>query len=185
MSSTWSPEQYLTTIRFAAEAHNGQTVTGTDLPYLLHISIVAMELINALGAEPSHNADLAVACALLHDVIEDTSVSYADVTARFGSEVAAGVQALTKNSVLPKQDQMRDSLQRIRSQPAEVWMVKLADRICNLQPPPAHWSPERVVAYRSEAQLILETLGDASPHLAERLRGKIANYGEGTREQER
>jgi (p)ppGpp synthase/HD superfamily hydrolase len=57
-------------------------------------------------------------------------------------------------------------------------MVKLADRICNLQPPPAHWSPERVAAYRTEAQLILETLGDASPHLAERLRGKITNYGQ-------
>ncbi len=177
MGSLWSPEHYLITSRFAAEAHNGQTITGTDLPYLLHVSLVAMEVISTLALESGHDGDLAVRCALLHDVIEDTSITFDDVAGRYGSAVANGVQALTKNTQLPKEQQMGDSLRRIRAQPAEIWMVKLADRICNLQPPPAHWPIERVAAYRTEAQFILETLGEASPYLAERLRGKITNYG--------
>lgn len=42
-----------------------------------------------------------------------------------------------------KKLQMQDSLRRIKSQPREVWMVKMADRITNLQPPPGHWSEEK------------------------------------------
>lgn len=176
MGSTWSQERYLRTIRFAAEAHNGQTITGTDLPYLLHLSLVAMEVIGALATEPGLDGDLAVQCALLHDIVEDTGVAEAQVAERFGAAVASGVLALTKDAGLPKPQQMPDSLARIRAQPREVWMVKLADRICNLQPPPDHWGVERVARYRDEASEILAALGEASPSLAARLREKIALY---------
>jgi (p)ppGpp synthase/HD superfamily hydrolase len=117
-----------------------------------------------------------VQCALLHDVIEDTEVSYAQVAETFGTEVAEGVSALSKNPDLEKSQQMADSLQRIRQQPKAVWMVKLADRICNLQPPPHYWTREKCARYREEAHVILNALGEASPYLAERLRIKIADY---------
>jgi (p)ppGpp synthase/HD superfamily hydrolase len=55
-------------------------------------------------------------------------------------------------------------------------MVKLSDRITNLQPPPRHWSKEKTRTYRSEAILILDKLGDANRYLAERLKTKIAEY---------
>lgn len=71
---------------------------------------------------------------------------------------------------------MADSLRRIQAEPREVWMVKLADRISNLQPPPAHWTPAKIAAYRVEALAIADTLGAASPHLHARLRAKIADY---------
>ena len=71
---------------------------------------------------------------------------------------------------------MRDSLARIRQEPREVWMVKLADRISNLMPPPAHWTKQKCAAYQEEARLILETLGEASPLLARRLGEKIEAY---------
>jgi (p)ppGpp synthase/HD superfamily hydrolase len=73
---------------------------------------------------------------------------------------------------------MEDSLRRIRQQPREVWRVKLADRITNLQPPPSYWTPEKRGKYRAEAVTILDALGEASPFLATRLRGKIEAYGE-------
>ncbi len=47
----WTPEGYLEALRFAAEAHAGQTVPGTNLPYLLHVTSVAMEVIAALRTE--------------------------------------------------------------------------------------------------------------------------------------
>jgi (p)ppGpp synthase/HD superfamily hydrolase len=177
----WSQERYLEAVRFAAEAHREQTVPGTDgLPYLLHVVTVGMEVLASLHAEPSSRGDLAVACALLHDMIEDTDVGREEIAKRFGAEVAAGVAALTKDRSLVasqgKAAAMTDSLLRIREQPLEVWRVKLADRITNLQPPPAQWSQAKCLRYRDEAREILEALGEASPFLAARLTEKIGSY---------
>ena len=47
--------------------------------------------------------------------------------------------------------QMADSLARIKQQPKEVWLVKLADRSANLGKPPHYWSAEKILAYRQEA----------------------------------
>lgn len=118
-------------------------------------------------------------CALLHDTVEDTAVTYEQVAAGFGQPVADGVLALTKDEGLPKGEQMPDSLRRIKRQPREVWLVKLADRIVNLQPPPKHWQAERIAAYKVESDSILAALGEASPLLAERLAAKIEAYGTG------
>jgi (p)ppGpp synthase/HD superfamily hydrolase len=173
----WSPDRYRDAWLFAAEVHNGQQVPGTALPYIVHIGMVAMEVTTALvQGNRVDQPDLAVQCALLHDVIEDTGVSYVRVAERFGSAVADGVQALTKDSELPKSAQMADSLARIEAQPKEIWMVKLADRIANLQPPPSHWNAERVAAYRQEAHQILQRLGPSDAYLAARLQTKIQEY---------
>ncbi len=175
-NTLWSPEDYNRAYRFAARAHLGQTMPDSDLPYLVHIGLVTMEVIAGLRAEPGHDEALAVQCALLHDVIEDTPVTYAQVAAEFGGAVAAGVLALSKDATLEKAQQMPDSLRRIRQQPPEVWLVKLADRICNLQPPRPHWTPEKIRRYGVEAREILDALRDASPGLANRLQQKIEGY---------
>ncbi len=172
----WSQDRYLAAYHFAARAHQGQIYPGTELPYSIHLAFVSMEVIAALRDEPGRDGDLAVQCALLHDVIEDTPVGYAEIAAAFGTPVADGVLALTKDESLPHAAQMADSLRRIRRQPPEVWMVKLADRISNLQPPPAYWTAEKVARYRDEAAQIYAALAEASPSLAARLHAKIAGY---------
>jgi len=86
------------------------------------------------------------------------------------------VQALSKDPALAKDVAMADSLRRIALQPREVRMVKLADRITNLAPPPAKWTTDRRRSYRDEAIAIHAALGDASPLLAERLLGRIDAY---------
>ena len=172
-----SQDIYFKAYWFAAEAHNGQLLPDTTLPYIVHPGMVCMEVMAALQAEAGHEAELAVQCALLHDVLEDTTVTYETLQAEFGERVAQGVQALSKDKNLPKSEQMDDSLRRIRLQPREVWMVKLADRINNLRTPPSYWTEEKKAQYREEAIKILETLQDASPFLAGRLKDKIAGYG--------
>jgi len=80
----------------------------------------------------------------LHDTIEDTQVSYENLCEQFGTAVANGVRALSKDENLPtKHDQMMDSLARIRQQGVEIWMVKLADRVTNLYAPPFYWTQEK------------------------------------------
>lgn len=175
-SPTWSLDLYHRAARFAAHAHLGQKIPGGELPYILHPTQVAAEVIGALAVEPAERPDLAVACALLHDVVEDTAVTADQLAADFGPDVAAGVLALSKDPSLPKDQAMADSLRRIRLQPREVWLVKLADRIVNLEPPPHYWKPAKIAAYREEAGRIADALGDASEHLRARLRGRIARY---------
>jgi (p)ppGpp synthase/HD superfamily hydrolase len=142
----------------------------------VHPCSVAAEVILALHAEPRESPDLAVACALLHDVVEDTKVKLDRVEAEFGPAVAAGVSALTKDAALPKATQMTDCLGRIRKQPHEIWMVKLADRISNLDSPPHYWPKEKCRAYRVEAKSILDALGAASTLLSARLEQRMVEY---------
>jgi len=184
IDGTWSQEKYIKAYRFAAEAHKGQLVPGTDLPYIMHLSLVSMEIMAALSVENDLDGDLAIQCALLHDTIEDPGIKYDKLRDEFGIRVADGVHALTKDesigSDLSKQErkklQMTDSLERIKKQPKEVWMVKLADRITNLQPPPLDWDQEKISNYKQEAKLIYDNLKDASKFLADRLKEKIDNY---------
>jgi (p)ppGpp synthase/HD superfamily hydrolase len=171
-------DAYLVAWRFAAEAHQGQLFPGTDLPYIVHVSAVAMEVIAGLPHGKPDDAILAVQCALLHDVVEDANISLAEVEALFGKSVADGVSALSKDPELLKEAAMKDSLERIKEQPHEVWVVKLADRISNLQPPPKHWTSEKCSRYREEAKGILKSLGSSNDYLAKRLENKIDSYGE-------
>ncbi len=169
-------EEWLRAWRFAADAHRGQTLPGSDTTYLVHIGSVAMEVLTAHRVEPFEDPALAVQCALLHDVLEDTPRTDDDLAPWFRPEVVAGVRALTKDASLPKDAAMADSLRRIREQPPEVWAVKLADRITNLDAPPVHWPAGKVARYRVEAGRILAELGVAHTALAARLATKIAAY---------
>jgi len=173
----WSQKKFIQTYKFAARAHEGQCVPGTKISYVMHLSFVSIEVIAAFRLEPeTHDRDLAVQCALLHDVIEDTSTTYSDVVEQFGTAVADGILALSKDKSLPARLQLSDSLRRIREQPQEVWMVKLADRITNLQPAPDYWTQDKKQRYKEEATEIFETLRDSSGKLAARLLQKINSY---------
>jgi (p)ppGpp synthase/HD superfamily hydrolase len=171
----FSPDLYLKALAFAARAH-GEQKTPHGLPYVVHLASVAMEVIAGLRESTDSDEDLAVACALLHDVVEDTATTLDAVASDFGPRVAAGVSALTKDPALDKAAAMRDSLARILVQPPEVALVKLGDRITNLAPPPPHWTAEKIESYRAEARLIADTLGDASASMAARLRARISRY---------
>lgn len=175
--SVWNQDRYIKAWNYASVAHNGQQIPGKEIPYINHIGLVAMEAMAAVTHDPIERPDLLVVCALLHDTIEDTTTSFADIEAAFGLDVAKGVMALSKDKTLPtKEAQMIDSLNRIRKEPKEIWMVKLSDRITNLQAPPHHWTKEKIAKYKNEAIVILEALGEANRYLADRLGLKIKEY---------
>ena len=125
-----------------------------EFPYLLHINLVSMEVMTAISfSQNILDANLSVQCALLHDVIEDVGKSYDEIKNVFGKGVADGVDALTRrmrNSPVTKKQKMEDSLRRIKQQPREVWIVKMADRISNLLTPPPDWKEEKFRSYKAE-----------------------------------
>ncbi len=183
MRQQWSQDIYIRAWDFATLAHKGQVAVGPlrgiEYDYINHPGAVAMEIIWALDSNNSYNEyneDLAIECAILHDIIEDTSYTYDDIYKLFGQEVADGVLALSKNRELPKADQIEDSLQRIILQPQEIWMVKLADRISNLTEPPFYWDSEKKRSYREDAKAIYTHLHSSNEALAKRLLHKIEVY---------
>ena len=171
---SWNQDLFKRTLDFAARAHGTQLVPGTGAPYVVHLVKVTTEVLRA--ADGTFEVDFAMQCALLHDSVEDAGVAVVTLRQEFGARVADGVAALTKDEAVPRAERMEDSLRRVRAQPREVWLVKLADRITNLEPAPAHWPAEKRAAYRAEAQVIVAALGQAHAGLATRLREKIAAY---------
>lgn len=167
---------YQKTILFSAEKHKDQKVPGTDLTYLIHLSDVAMEILIACIHSGDLDPSFAVQLALLHDTIEDTDTTFEEIKNEFGVEVAMGVDALSKKDFPTKNESMKDSLKRIKQQPKEVWAVKLADRITNLQKPPDHWNNEKKLIYMKEAELILKELAEGNKYLVERLKKEINKY---------
>ncbi|MDH6252812.1 (p)ppGpp synthase/HD superfamily hydrolase [Chryseobacterium sp. H1D6B] len=170
---------YQETIQFAAQKHSdkNQTIPGTSLPYVVHISNVAMEILIASERSENFDTGFAVQTALLHDTLEDTDTTYEELENTFSRETAEAVLALTKNAALDKNAKMTDSLHRIKKLPKEVWAVKLADRVTNLQTPPLHWSEEKIIQYKSEALQILEELKGGNEYLEKRMKEKIDEYG--------
>ena len=172
----WDQDRLKHALDYAARAHGDQRVPGSGLPYVVHVVKVASEALRACHDDRTLDPDLAVACALLHDTVEDAGVAVAQLEATFGPAVARGVAALSKDPCVAHQDRMEDCLRRVRAQPREVWVVKLADRVTNLESPPPAWATTKRRAYLEEARVIHAALGAAHPGLARRLEEKMAAY---------
>ncbi|UCH27301.1 MAG: HD domain-containing protein [Trueperaceae bacterium] len=91
MNDSVFPERFQEALFYAATHHAGQLRKGTAIPYITHPLIVAETL--AYHYPGRHDLILA---GVLHDVIEDTESTFAEVEARFGTGVAHLVAAVTK-----------------------------------------------------------------------------------------
>ena len=173
----FSTQNYQDRLLFATIAHKNQK-TPQGYPYLIHLILVTSEVIEASFYDDFSfdEINIAISCALLHDTIEDTTTTYEEIKERFGEVIANGVLALSKNEKLKKEEQMIDSLNRLKLQPKYIQMVKLADRITNLQKPPSYWSREKITNYYNEAKMILSKLKDSSKFLSKKLETKIKEY---------
>lgn len=161
---------------YAALKHQGQKLPGTKLPYLVHVTNVAIEVLVAGMNTNDFDLDFGVSVALLHDVMEDTEANYLELKDLYGERIAEGVLALTKFSNLEKSEQMENSLDRIKMLEKEIWAVKLADRLINLQAPSLEWTPEKRKKYLQGSENILSELAPANEYLALRLKAAINEY---------
>ena len=167
---------YQKAMKFAGEAHKNQLVPGTKANYLLHISNVSMEVLFAYMQKQDFNLDFAIQVAILHDVLEDTQVNFSEISEKFSQKIAQGVQALSKDKKIEKAKQLTDSLNRILKLPKEIAIVKLADRITNLQKPPTLWTTEKKQTYLKQAIQIHKQLSKSNKYLANRLQQKAEDY---------
>jgi (p)ppGpp synthase/HD superfamily hydrolase len=168
MPSLWSQEKYIKALVYASQALNNTPFPRSNLPFAVHLSLISMEIMATLQVESGLDGDLALQCALLHDVIDYSSKTYEDVREKFGDNVAVGVQALSKLHE-PEFQNLTNYLTRIRQQPREIWIVKMADKITNIASPPEEWTPQILESYKKDAKQTNDTLKAASAFLSDRL----------------
>ncbi len=129
---------------FAAEKHkNGRRKNKSATPYINHPIEVAA-LLSDVGAVD--DTDVLIA-ALLHDTIEDTDTTEEEIEALFGKRVAQTVVECSDDKSLPKAERKRLQVARAPGKSVSAKLVKVADKICNLQSildePPNDWDIER------------------------------------------
>lgn len=163
-------------LEFASKKHDGQVFNdGSGRPYIEHCKGVYNEVFLHIP-DNYPKREIIAASALLHDTIEDTDTTYEEIKEIFGKEIADNVLALSKNPDLPKAEQLEDSLKRIVATSKEAMLVKMADRIFNIDELHPLWGYKKLVNYLKDSKRILQVLGDANKSLANKLEKYIKKY---------
>lgn len=113
---------------FAARAHRHQVRKDGQTPYVAHPFRVAMTIRDIFGCDDQ----AAIAAAILHDTIEDTTTDFDDLLGAFGEEVARTVAAMTKNMALPEKEREAAYDAQLAKAGWRARLVKLADVYDNL-----------------------------------------------------
>jgi (p)ppGpp synthase/HD superfamily hydrolase len=133
---------------FAAARHAGQRRNAaTDEPYLHHLIEVANLLAYVTeGADP-----VLIAGGVLHDVIEDTPTTPAELRTLFGPDVAALVAEVTDPEGLSEQERRQRQVEHVRELSAQARLLKIADKTSNIRERlatrPADKTDEEIMAY--------------------------------------
>ena len=130
------PQDDLTIVKkaydYSLKHHEGQTRASGE-PYLVHPLEVALVLAE-MKMDPA-----AIAAGLLHDSVEDTSVTIVDIRKEFGDQVAHIVEGVTKISKIDfatREEQQAENLRKMMLAMVDdirVVLIKLADRLHNMR----------------------------------------------------
>src|SRR5476649_1804849 len=127
--------------RVAAERHVDQRRKGERAePYVNHLAEVADLVAEATnGNDPN-----LVVAAVLHDTIEYTGLTYAELQSQFGTDVADLVAEVTDDKQLPSAERKKQQVEHASHISARAKLLKLADKTSNLRSiansPPPDWS---------------------------------------------
>ena len=117
---------------FAGKAHEGQ-VRKSGEPFLKHPLAVA-QILAKMKMDTS-----SIAVGLLHDTIEDSLVTFDDITAEFGDDIAGIVDGLTKISkveFMSREEKQAENFRKMvmsMGKDIRVILIKLADRLHNMR----------------------------------------------------
>src|SRR5947208_2598354 len=171
------PQDDLTIVKkaydYSLKHHEGQSRASGE-PYLVHPLEVALVLAE-MKMDP-----VAVAAGLLHDSVEDTSVTIVDIRKEFGEQVAHIVEGVTKISKIEfatREEQQAENLRKMMLAMVDdirVVLIKLADRLHNMRTL-EHLDPER---QRKIAEETLEIYDPIAHRLGmAKIRGELEDLG--------
>lgn len=170
-------------VLFAAERHADKRRKGArGEPYFNHLAEVAQLVAEATaGSDP-----VLVAAAYLHDVIEDTPTTASELRDQFGAEIAGLVAEVTDDKRLSRPEQKKSQVAKGATRSARANLIKLADKISNLNSlansPPENWSAAQRREYIDFSAAVVDALRGVNATLeakfaraAERARATISS----------
>jgi HD domain len=158
-------QSLLSALHFAALKHSKQRRKGVDAsPYINHPILVAELLARVAGVSDPGTLQ----AAILHDTLEDTETTPAELDERFGPEVRSLVEELTDDKSLPGKERKRLQIEHARQLSPAARLIKLADKTANLTDlnasDPVDWPIERKWGYLEwAAQVVAELRGSSAP----------------------
>lgn len=165
----------LRAIDFAARKHRAQRRKDEAAsPYINHPVSVALLLAEVGGVS---DPDI-LSAAILHDTLEDTETTAAELEAAFGSRVRALVQEVSDDRSLPKSERKRLQVEHARSLSQGAALIKLGDKIDNVRDimtaPPRGWSLPRRTEYLDWAEAVVRACPPTSQALLDLFDAVIA-----------
>jgi len=115
-------------IEVAARAHHGQFRKGTDTPYISHPYAVALLLSEAGCSEG------VIIAGILHDTVEDTSLTLEYICKNFGRKVAEIVEGCSEpDRSLPWEQRKKHTVEFLKTASLEIRTIACADKLHNLR----------------------------------------------------
>lgn len=114
-------------IHFATDCHSGDMRKGSDRPYILH-PIETAQILSSMRADNN-----LIIAGLLHDTVEDTDITLWDICERFGTDVAALVNAHTEDKRKVWYLRKLHTIEELKSADIRPKMLVIADKVANLR----------------------------------------------------
>lgn len=115
-------------VEYAARAHRDHFRKGTRIPYIAHLISVAKIL-----TEYDCTEEVIVA-GLLHDTVEDTSITLEDIRRSFGEKVARLVEAASEPDKFDTwENRKRHTIEYLKTAPMDVLLLSCADKLDNIR----------------------------------------------------
>lgn len=106
---------------------------------------------NILIQEGNVFEPVVILAAILHDTVEDTDTTFAEIEKEFGHRVCQVVREVTDDKTLPKEERKQLQIKHTPNISREAKLVKLADKLYNLRDieksAPVNWTREKVKDY--------------------------------------
>ena len=120
-------------ILFAVKAHSGTERRGKGFPYIVH-PMEAMEIVATMTSDQE-----LLAAAVLHDTVEDTSVTIEEIRQEFGERIATIVENESDKIIENKSEEeswherKRAAIERLAKSPHDAKIVALGDKLSNMR----------------------------------------------------
>jgi guanosine-3',5'-bis(diphosphate) 3'-pyrophosphohydrolase len=155
-------------ILFAAESHSGQLRKDGCTPYVNH----PLEVMHLLANTGNVTDEDILASAVLHDVVEDTTVTAKEIAERFGEHVSKIVLELTDDKTLTKEERKKHQLSGASQLSNEARLIRICDKICNvydiLYAPPRDWNIARRLDYLEWSKAVIGKIRGTNEALEKR-----------------
>ena len=158
----------LSALEFAAATHRDQRRKGRGAsPYINHPIAVARALAQIGGITDPE----ILAAAILHDTVEDTQTTPAEIEEVFGRRVRTLVEEVTDDKKLSRAEQRRLQIVHAPTLSPGARLIKLGDKLCNvhdvIHDPPPSWDPVRRREYIAWATEVVTQIRGTNSALEE------------------